>query len=640
MSASSSGGVPQTDGDTLLLDTTETGPHGSRRIEAIDGLRGIAVLAVMLFHTGWSPLAGGYLGVDVFFVISGFLIGGILFDSWQRSKSLHLSRFWLRRARRLAPALLLLLAMVALARLAVPQQSPDTWRAQILAALTYTTNWFEILSGSAYFRDFGPGSPLLHTWSLAIEEQFYVVFALLLLLVLPRIRRQRALLGILIAGAAISAASMVWASGWSEGWAYFSTVTRVQALLVGAVLALLVRRAGAWWRPRATGSREAIGWVAACAIGLALAVPFGVKFMYAGGFSIVAILVAVVIWASLAAGPLAKLLAWRPLVLLGVISYGVYLWHWPIFQLLQTDDRQSGLVAQAWAIALTLLLATVSYLLVERPIRFGRFTKWPESRQWMSYAVASLAIAVAVLPAARTVPESSELTWPAASQWPERIVVGGDSTMLTMFSHFPHDRYPLKTLKASTVMGCGVVPYAYVLNSREVDVGRCKQWLADWREFFSAQSPEAAIIGSAVWDVPDRVIDGVVRAPGTPEFDEAYVDAFRAAIADIGSDGQIPVYVVGQPCLRSDRAEVLNDPRRTAYLDELVRKAVASSPNARHVDVRPWTCDADGAGVTVQDRRVLRADGVHWAKAGAEQLWSQILTQMAGDHGATPTMTP
>ncbi len=130
-----------------------------RRVRSLDGLQGVAVLAVMLFHTASSPLGGGFLGVDVFFTLSGFLIAGILVRQWDQSGKILLAAFWLRRARRLAPALLLLLAALAMARLAIPQLQSSLWRMDILAALTYTTNWFQIVSGGDYFAQFGVRSP-------------------------------------------------------------------------------------------------------------------------------------------------------------------------------------------------------------------------------------------------------------------------------------------------------------------------------------------------------------------------------------------------------------------------------------------------------------------------------------------------
>ncbi|MCB0922793.1 MAG: acyltransferase, partial [Actinobacteria bacterium] len=209
-------------------------------MRSLDGLRGVAVLAVMLFHTASSPLSGGFLGVDVFFTLSGFLIAGILVRQWDQNGMIVLSVFWLRRARRLAPALLLLLTALATARLAIPQLDSSAWRMDILAALTYTTNWFQIVSGGDYFAQFGMRSPLMHTWSLAIEEQFYVLFAILIFVLVARLSRTR-LVVVLCALAITSAIWMAWLGSHNPTWAYYGTWSRVQALLIGAALGILVQ---------------------------------------------------------------------------------------------------------------------------------------------------------------------------------------------------------------------------------------------------------------------------------------------------------------------------------------------------------------------------------------------------------------
>ena len=617
---------------TERLDTTQTDPGGPGRIAALDGLRGVAVLAVLLFHTAGAPLAGGYLGVDIFFVLSGFLIAGILLDSWARTQSLELKTFWLRRARRLAPALLLLLLALSLARLAVPQTAVDLWRADILAALSYTTNWFLIFTGSAYFEAFGVASPLMHTWSLAIEEQFYLGFALVLLLLLPRVRGRQLEL-VLVVAAIGSAVWMAIAAGWDEAWAYFSTGTRVQALLVGAVLALFVRRsAGKWWSPQAGRGRGTLGWVATGALVVCLVVPDAQAFMFHGGFLLVAVLVAGIIWSALAPGRLAGVLSWRPLVGVGVISYGVYLWHWPLFLMLGTNDPATGILGQAWAFFLTVAVAAASYVLVERPVRQGRFTRLPVRKQWLAYlSTAVLIVGLVVLPA-RVPATDEDLAWPDASAVPGSILVAGDSTMLRLWDQFPHDRYPQTSVGGPARLGCGFVPIPSVYGSEIRSQDECAGWLQGWPEEVAARSPDVAVVGSVVWDAFDRYIDGQAKGPGTPEFDQAFLAGYRSAISLAGDNGRIPVYLLGQPCMATSVVgDALNDGDRTAALDRLMVQAVQGLPNVHFVDIRPLTCNADDTALTSRHGRMLRDDGVHWVQAGSDEVWSQVLTQVAAD---------
>lgn len=629
--------------DEEVLDSPQTQPGAPGRIAALDGLRAVAVLAVMIHHTSLGFAPGGYLGVDIFFVLSGFLIAGILVDQFGRSGRIALGDFWLRRARRLAPALLLLLLIVGLARLAVPQPTAGQWRDDILAALTYTTNWYQIAIGGDYFQDFGAVSPLMHTWSLAVEEQFYLGFAVLLVLVLPRLRGRR--LAMLFAVAALlSAGLMLILAASNPAWAYWSTLTRVQALFAGAGLAVIVRVAGVrWWRPGPTRIRSATGWLAVGVLVLLMVYPVPESSMYYGGFLLVALLAAAVIWSALAPGRLSRALSWRPLVALGTISYGVYLWHWPVFMwLLPKQTTTESLVRWGlWAAVLSVLAAAVSYVLLEKPVREGRFTRLRARRQWQIYAGAAAGIVVLALLPARAVPSDLELNWPGASDVPGRLFLGGDSTMLSLDYEFPRDRYPEVTAGGHTIIGCGLVIVPYSRVGDTVVNENCVGWPEDWRAARDAQDAQVAVVGSPVWDAFDRVVDGAVVSPGDPRFDEPYVQAFQQAVDEAGDSGRIPVYVLGIPCMaaRID-TEILNDPARTGYLNGLVRGAVEGQPNVHFVDLRELTCDSQQRGIVIRDGRVLREDGVHWTKAGAEEVWSLLLSRMAADRAATPTMTP
>lgn len=625
--------------DAEILDSPQTQPGGNGRIAALDGLRAIAVLAVILFHTSSAPLAGGYLGVDVFFVLSGFLIAGILVDQFGRDARIGLTDFWLRRARRLAPALLVLLLVIAMARLAVPQAEPGLWRGQILAALTYTTNWFQIATGADYFNQFGEQSPLLHTWSLAIEEQFYLGFAVLLVMVVPRLRL-RGLLWLFSVLALLSAGWMFWQADRNPVWAYYSTGTRVQALLVGAGLAVLVRHSTKWWTAPGSRRRAVVGWTSAGGLAVAMVFPGSTTSMLRGGFLVVAFLTAGLIWGLLVPGGLSRLFAWRPLAALGTISYGVYLWHWPVFLWLQPQG-EATLAREAWAAGVSVILAAASYVLVERPIRQGRFTRTRPRTQWLSYAVAAAVIAGLALLPARTLPADQALRWPPSGDIPKRIMVAGDSTMFALGSRFPSTRYPETTVGGPTAIGCGLVTVPYMHEGSPVSASQCDDWQRTWQQELTQRQPQVVVVGSPVWDSFDRAVQGLTRPPGTPEFDQAYTAAFRDAAIVAGDQGRVPVYVLGIPCMaaRIDQV-VLNDPTRIAYLNGLVRSAVQDLPNTHFVDLAPLTCAADGTAVVVRDGRVLRDDGVHWTSAGAEEVWSMLLQRMVADGAASTSATP
>ncbi len=456
-------------------------PAGSR-IAGLDGLRGVAVLAVLLFHTGAAPLEGGFLGVDVFFVLSGFLIGGLLVDELSRRGGIALGSFWLRRARRLAPALLLLLLTVGLARIAVPHDDSGTWRAEMLAALTYTTNWFEILTGGDYFAEFGAAQPLVHTWSLAIEEQFYVAFALLMALVLKRAQKPTtlAVLVLLAVGSAVWMAAVATAS---PLLAYYGTTTRIQALLVGACLAVLSRSswASGVLGTRRRGSGQAVSLFAALLLCGMFVIPPSIDLMYRGGFFVAAIATALVIQGVISGTVLATALSWRPLVALGTVSYGVYLWHWPIYLMLGTEEPGAGFLSQLWAFVLTIFVAALSFVALERPIRKGRFVRLGPAKQWGAYgAVASVVVVLALLPG-RVSPSVSAMTWPPGSEVPRRIMVAGDSTMITLEKHFPFDRYPDTVVGGPLALGCGIVDRPFLRDGVVQDPVKCRGWRDSWR---------------------------------------------------------------------------------------------------------------------------------------------------------------
>ena len=342
-------------------------PLGYRR--GLDGLRGVAILAVLGLHTrhatGWPLLPGGGLGVDVFFVLSGFLITSLLLEEHAGSGSVSLKRFYIRRALRLFPALVLLLAALALGASAMlaPEEAAHTLRAIPIA--------FLYLSDLAIA--FGPVDlgALTHTWSLAVEEQFYLLWPPLLCAALraglprPVIATGTALL----AGALALVRALLWDGPASVPRLYFSIDTRADALLIGCLAAML-----ASWRllPR-TPATEALllrwGRISAAVLAaLVLAVPFSTPALYLGGFTLAALAAAVVILGLLAGsqGAGAALLEQGWLVAVGRISYGLYLWHYPVFKAARQLAAPTP-VRLLVAFAATFAVAGLSFALVERP---------------------------------------------------------------------------------------------------------------------------------------------------------------------------------------------------------------------------------------------------------------------------------
>ncbi len=366
-----------------------------RYMPGIDGLRALAVAAVFAYHAdlGWAK--GGFLGVDLFFVISGFLITSLLLAEWERSGSLRTVRFWGRRALRLLPALVVVLVVVSVAVPLLASDQGYRLRADVLAGLGYVSNWRLIFEQQSYFQEIGRPPVLQHLWSLAVEEQFYLLWPLVLfVLLIPmgRARRDPKLLFVpVLALAAVSAGLMalLYDPNVDPSRVYFGTDTRAAGLLVGAALACLPMR----WRTssQVSGAKRVVLEVVglAAVLGLAVCVVKVDQFdtrLYRGGFIAVALLAAIAVAVTThPASWVGKALGCRPLVWMGRRSYAIYLWFWPVLMMTRarSDVSLRGLPLLALQIGLTLALAAASYRWIERPIRAGALgLAWREVRGW------------------------------------------------------------------------------------------------------------------------------------------------------------------------------------------------------------------------------------------------------------------
>jgi peptidoglycan/LPS O-acetylase OafA/YrhL len=332
------------------------------------------VVVVFLFHLGVRGFHAGFLGVDIFFVLSGFLITSLLLNEMRTTGRVGLAGFWARRVRRLMPALVVLLLVVAVVTAATATFTERrSIRGDLLATTTYLANW-RFISTSSYFDYTGIESPLQHTWSLGIEEQFYVLWPLLLALLIPVLKRPRPTVAIpAVVGATLSAfaLALLWRPDFFDR-AYMGTDARLFEPLIGAAAAVVIASPG--WRgivERAGTALVAIGSVGM--IVLFVLIRPQTALYYHGGAVAVSIFTAMVVaslWVGRGAG-LRRILEWRPVVFLGVISYGVYLWHWPFILWLGIRRRGGAdiFIRSVLAVALTIAVSTLSFYLIERPIR-------------------------------------------------------------------------------------------------------------------------------------------------------------------------------------------------------------------------------------------------------------------------------
>ncbi|WP_040949160.1 acyltransferase family protein [Gorillibacterium massiliense] len=439
-----------------------------RYMTGLDGLRAIAVLAVIAYHLNlkWAP--GGLLGVGIFFTLSGYLITDLMIAEKQDTGRIDLKQFWFRRARRLLPAMFVMLAVVcvvvALTGIRQPSLHGDAW-----AAAGYISNWWLIFHKVSYFESFGPPSPLGHLWSLAVEEQFYLLWPLLLALLLRISKRRGILFSLTLAIAALSALAMLflYTPGEDPSRVYYGTDTRAFGLLIGAALAVL-------WpsrKLRANISAKSRRMLDTAGIGGLLAIFYMIwqtdqygAGLYKGGLVLLSAATAMVV-AVLAhpASQLGKLMGSKPLRWLGARSYGIYLWHFPIIVLTSPEVNTNGfdLTRCLLQIAASVSLAAISYKYIEDPIRKGAiqtaFRKWRStggkpirlaSRTGLMAVTPFLAIVLIgvgmiklnpIVSASATLPTGTAANQPAATatSTPNKIVQNDNQTVKMTITQSP-----------------------------------------------------------------------------------------------------------------------------------------------------------------------------------------------------------
>ncbi len=688
-------------------------------IPALDGLRALAVLGVMAFHGGISFLGGGFLGVDTFFVLSGFLITTLLIAEWNRIDTIRLGMFWARRARRLLPGLFAMLLFVAwyAAFIAAPGSYPNL-RLDALSSLFYVANWHFILIGSNYFNQAGMPSPLTHTWSLAIEEQFYLVWPLIVLVVLKYSRGLKVLLGVCIVGALASASEMalLYRPGMNTTRLYYGTDTHAQSLLVGATLAVVLamvaskRSSSGSLRPRGAhrlkrvfresesldemgapikGRRGMAGdvgvnpgsgtWMASSArvavllnflgfLGLGVSALLWWKmngnqaFAYRGGFFIAAVSSACILVAVVCVkrSPIAVLLSVSPLRYLGRISYGMYLWHYPLF--IWLNEQRTGLSGYwlfGFRVLVTVVVATASFYLLERPIRQGSFF-----RMWRAWLVTPIAVALLIvaifaateLPSVAAVP-LSKIPTSSASEFkgpPVRTLIVGDSLALTlgmgMSLHSIDSHYDVVE-DDQGIIGCGVVdgtrvelqgvisstadacnPSVHVpANSPEY----LKPWPQQWSYELKTFKPNVVVLLAGRWETVNRTYKGKWTNIMHPTF-AAYVKHQLEYAVQLGTSTGARMVFLTSPCY--EQIEQPNGqpwpeelPARQAVYNKLLTEVAAMYPKkVTIVNLNAMVCpdgkySQDLHGVDVR----TPSDGVHFTIAGgaylAPQLWPPIV---------------
>ena len=357
-------------------------------LPGLDGVRALAVIGVLLYHADLSWIPGGFLGVDVFFVLSGFLITSLILEEFDRSGRVDFRKFYIGRARRLLPALLLVLVVVSLAAALVYQDAARQTASDVLASVFYVNNWWYIAADQSYFEFIGRPPFLKHLWSLAVEEQFYLIWPVIAFLAMRKFARKGvfAIAAILAILSTLCMLQLSIVNGYPDfadpSRAYFGTDSHAMGLLVGAAVASFWRP-GRMRRELSSGAAAIITAIGVCAL---IAVIWFFAFvgeftpwLYRGGFLALALIVATLIAAASHPGvKLGPAMGTQPWRYIGQRSYGLYLWHWPVFMATRPvlDTPLDGIPLVILRLALTVGIAELSFRLLEMPIRRGAIQRF------------------------------------------------------------------------------------------------------------------------------------------------------------------------------------------------------------------------------------------------------------------------
>jgi peptidoglycan/LPS O-acetylase OafA/YrhL len=613
---------------------------------ALDGLRAVAVVAVLLYHLSVPWLRGGFLGVDLFFVLSGYLITSLLVAEYRARGSIRLGTFWARRVRRLLPAaLLVILAVCGWAALTAPPDRIWSVRHDALWTLGYAANWHFVLSGQSYFAQFSQPSPLLHTWSLAIEEQFYLVWPLLVLVLLA-LRRGRvgALVAVAVGGAVASGVLMRHLYRAADpSRVYYGTDTRAHELLAGALLALLVasplgERLRPWLRRLALPAALAV-------LAAIVLVPDSWQWYYRGGALAFGLVAALLVAGTHAGtdGPLARVLGLGPVAWVGRISYGLYLWHWPVYQAVQGR----GALLDVARVAVSLALAVVSFDLVEQPIRRGRPFGFRLSPRRLVVAAPVAIGLVALLVLGSTADATKPIISDDDPQFsvlvgkprPDAFTVGfaGDSVArLTAPGLAGIARTNGWGLVNAAFDGCSVGGFERADPNDNLGANRCPHKVETAQRQLVDQYRPAVVFVYSRWDLDTAYGPDHALMAGTAEQQKVVADHWRTALARLTSRGATVVWIDLMPagpelCKRAGGpdTDICRGSHAVAAMDGTYNRlfrtvAKGFGDRVLAIDVRDLLC-ADPACAANRPGAPVRVDGLHFDPANAARFAPLLL---------------
>ncbi len=638
----------------------------------LDGLRGLALVAIIIYHSqvGWAP--GAFLSVSTFFTLSGFLITSLLLVEHLRTGRISLKNFWNRRLRRLMPAATVAIVVIIFGAWVFGDSSQlARMRGDSLGALGYLANWRFIAAGDAYGATFASPSPFTHFWTLAIEEQFYLILPALVTAVLAVGSGSRRALAAVLGGLVI--ASLIWAHvllgrDVALDRLYWGTDVRVVEFLAGSLLAI------AWsYRPTPfTGIyRHVVDAVSSLALIAMLALwataHFDSPVVYRGGLAAYSSLTLAVIIGVLQPGSaVQRVLAFRPLAWVGVVSYGAYLAHFPILTWLEANSRWTPPTRLFVAFPMTLAVAGISSKYLERPIRSGKRLRG--ARPWV-YVPTAMAVTAALIfgvssiaaPQSRVDPfaglpqifdrDLARLAQVVGDSTAPRVSFYGDSSalmsslgILEYSIERPND---IVSELGSSKLGCALLANAtrVVRDVEEVAPEYCDDWQTDWAEAAAEHPVDVAVVQLGPFDVTDhRLVDG---GPTLTIGEDEALDSALSAALQIGVDSLLKhagtVVLLASPDIDVGRIDGRSrtepysesDPERMERFREILAEVAASTNGVVVVDLAAWIAERD-------DDATLRPDGVHFTPETTELVAEWLAPQLLKVHlqrtGSTETL--
>ncbi|MBM5607088.1 acyltransferase family protein [Listeria ivanovii] len=611
--------------------------YNRKYVPSIDGLRALAVIAVIAYHLNFSWAKGGFIGVDIFFVLSGYLITNILLTQWEKTQTLQLKQFWLRRFRRLIPAVYIMIVVVVIYSVLFHPEILKNLRGDAIASFFYVSNWWFIFHDVSYFDSFGLPSPLKNLWSLAIEEQFYLIWPAFLLVFLRWVKNPKLLLKIVIGLGLLSAIWMtvLYDPGTDPSRVYYGTDTRAFDLLAGCALAFVwpFNRLSPVVPKRSKAVLNIVGTLSILLFFVFTAfVSEYQPFLYRGGLLFVAIIgVTMIATISHPASYLSKVFSFKPLRWIGTRSYGIYLWHYPIITLTTPvfEVGQPNIWRAILQVAATFIIAELSFRFIETPIRKNGFINYFKSfkdknyfvwknkpvGKWLGITGLVTILALFALGMTNILPVNTNAEKQTTSiktsssdskKSPSKKATDGKKTKKNTETAKPPEKTP--TGKSKPIASNGTIPYTQTLAIGD-------SLMIDIEPYLKEAVPNITIDGL----VGRQLRDAITTATGYKKYNASG----SAVILELGTNGPFTESQLDTLLNQFDKASIyLVNTKVPRGWEAEVNKSIANAADKSNVTVVDWYSQA------INNPQYFGEDGVHLTKSGSEAYVTLLTNAM------------